>query len=223
MSASKLTDIFKNGNIVIPIYFLKNYSKWNLDMPEFVFLMYLYNLGNKFLLDPNKYCSDLNLDLEVVMNYIDKLTEKGFIRVEVLKNDRGVMEETVLLDDFYQKISMITMDEVTKEKEEDSTIFSFIETEFGRTLSPMEYEIIKAWLDTPIDEDVIKEAIKEASNNGVSNLRYIDKILYEWGKADVHSVKDIENIRKKRNKKEEKDNSDIDLGIIDWDWFDGEE
>ena len=223
MNTSKLTDIFKDGNIVIPIYFLKHFSQWGLEMPEFVFLMYLYHLGNKFLLDPNKYCEDLNMELETVMSMLDTLTEKGFIRVEVLKNDKGVMEEDVLLDDFYQKISLITMDEVNQKKENDSTIFSFIEGEFGRTLSPMEYEIIKAWLDNPFEEDVIKEAVKEATFNGVSNLRYIDKILYEWGKAGVHSVKDVENIRKKRKKKEEKDNTDIDLGIMDWNWFDEDE
>ena len=50
-------------------------------------------------------------------------------------------------------------------------------------LSPMEYEIIKAWLDNDMSEELIKEALKEATFNGVSNLRYIDKILYEWGKA----------------------------------------
>jgi len=222
MNSSKLVDIFKNGHIVIPIYFLKKYSEWNLDMKEFVFLMYLYHLGDKFLFDPNKFSEDLNMGLADVMNYIDNLTEKGFIRVEVLKNDKGLMEEDVLLDDFYQKISFITMDEVNQSKTENSNIYELIEKEFGRTLSPIEYEIIKAWLDHHIKEEVIREAVKEATFNGVSNLRYIDKILYEWGKAGIDSVEDIEKMRTKRNKKAEKE-EDIDLGIVDWNWFDEDE
>ena len=99
-----------------------------------------------------------------------------------------------------------------------------IEKEFGRTLSPIEYEIIKAWLDNNISEDIIKEAVMEATYNGVSNLRYIDKILYEWEKAGIHTVEDVESMRKKRNKKNEKEkDSDIDLDIVDWNWFDEDE
>ena len=70
-----------------------------------------------------------------------------------------------------------------------------------------------------ISEELIKEALKEAVFNGVFNLKYIDRILYEWSKDGVKTVKDVEERRKKRNKKkEEKD--EIDLDIVDWNWFD---
>jgi DNA replication protein len=223
MKSSKLIDIFKNGNIVIPIYFLKIYKKLNLSLEEFIFLMYLYNLGNKFVFDPNKFGDALNSELTDVMNYISNLTDKGFIRVEVLKNEKGLMEEVVILDDFYNKLTLFTIDEVNKSQVDvNSNVFELIEKEFGRTLSPMEYEIIKAWLENNTSEELIKEAIKEATFNGVSNLRYIDKILYEWGKAGIKSLKDVEDMRKKRNSQKEKD-SDIDLDIVDWNWFDEDE
>lgn len=226
MKSSKLIDIFQNGNIVIPLFFLKNYEKWNLEIKEFIFLMYLYHLGNRFPFNPHKFCEELNLDLATIMNYVDHLTEKGFIRVEVLEGDKNLKEEAVLLDGFYQKISLLVMDEVVEDKKEASDIFSFIEKEFGRTLSSIEYEIIKAWLDNNMKEEIIKEAVKEAAFNGVSNLRYIDKILYEWGKVGVESLEDVENLRKKRRKKEEKENEkdeNIDMDIVDWNWFDEEE
>ena len=86
MKSSKLIDIFKNGNIVIPIYLLKNLDKLKLEIHEFIFLMYLYNLGDKFLFDPTKFSESLNIDFTEVMGYISSLTEKKFIRVEVLKN-----------------------------------------------------------------------------------------------------------------------------------------
>lgn len=223
MKSSKLIDIFRNGNIVIPIFLLKNYKKLKLEIGEFIFLMYLYNLGNKFLFDPNKFHEELGLELQTVMNYISILTDKGFIRVDVLKNEKNLMEEVVIIDDFFQKIVLLTLDEVNGDVDvSKSNIFEMIEQEFGRTLSPIEFEIIKAWLENKIDESVIKEAVKEATFNGVSNLRYIDKILYEWGKAGIKNVSDIEQMRKKRKKKEEKD-SDIDLDIVDWNWFDEEE
>ena len=223
MKSSCLVEIFSDGNIVVPMYFFKRYKDLKVTLEEFVFLMYLYNLGNKYLFDPNKFSSDLNIDLSTVMNYISSLTDKRLIRVEVLKNDKGLREEVVILDDFYKKLSLITIGEANNSSSVDSDIFSIIEKEFGRTLSPIEYEIIKAWLDNNMSEDLIKEAIKEATFNGVSNLRYIDKILYEWGKNGIKTVKDVENNRKKRNAKKKDEVVDDDLlDMVDWDWFDEE-
>ena len=221
MKSSKLIEIFKNGNMVIPIYLLKHYKKFKLNMEEFIFLMYLYNLGNKFVFDPLKFSDELNLDLAIIMSYISTLTDKGFIKVEVIKNDKGLMEEVVILDDFYNKLSLITIDEINNVPKDNSSIFEVIEKEFGRTLSPIEYEIIKAWLESNKSEELIKEAIKEATFNGVSNLRYIDKILFEWEKNGIKTVIDVENNRKKRNSIKEQE-TDVDLDIVDWNWFDDE-
>jgi DNA replication protein len=221
MKSSQLRDIIKSGQLVVPFYFLKNYKKLELTMEEFIFLMYFYHLGERFLLDPERYCSDLNLDISSVMNYISVLTDKGFIRVEVLKNDKGVMEEYVLLEPFFQKMELIVMDE-SNNSSADSNIYEVIEKEFGRTISPMEYEIIKAWLDNHMSEELITEAVREATFNGVSNLRYIDKILFEWGKKGIKTVQDVEKMRKKREKKDEKD-VEIDMDLVDWNWFDEDE
>lgn len=223
MKSAKLIDIFKQGHIVIPLFMLQHYKELKLEIGEFLFLMYLYNLGNKFIFDPSKFASDLNLDIKDVMNYIGTLSDKHFIRVEVMKNDKGLMEEMVLMDDFYSKLSLITMDEVNNVSSADSSnIYEVIEKEFGRTLSPMEYEIIRAWLDNDMSEELIQEAIKEATYNGVSNLRYIDKILYEWSKLGIKTAKDVSDNRKKRTKAKEEASSDVDMDIMDWDWFDDE-
>ena len=224
MKSAKLIDIFKQGHVVIPLFMLQHYKELKLEIGEFLFLMYLYNLGNKFIFDPSKFASDLNLDIKDVMNYIGTLSDKHFIRVEVMKNEKGLMEEMVLMDDFYSKLSLITMGEVNSVSSADnSNIYEVIEKEFGRTLSPMEYEIIRAWLDNDMSEELIQEAIKEATYNGVSNLRYIDKILYEWSKLGIKTAKDVSDNRKKRAKAKEEASSDVDMDIMDWDWFDDDE
>ena len=224
MKSAKLIDIFKQGHIVIPLFMLQHYKELKLEIGEFLFLMYLYNLGNKFIFDPSKFADDLNLDIKDIMNYIGTLSEKHFIRVEVMKNDKGLMEEMGLMDDFYSKLSLITMDEVNNVSSADSSnIYEVIEKEFGRTLSPMEYEIIRAWLDNDMSEELIQEAIKEATYNGVSNLRYIDKILYEWSKLGIKTAKDVSDNKKKRAKAKEETSSDVDMDIMDWDWFDDDE
>ena len=224
MKSSKIVDIFKDGNIVIPIYILKNYKKLKLELNEFIFLMYLYNKGNKTIFYPATFGEELNIGLEEVMNNVSNLSDKNFIKVEVVKNEKGLMEEVVKLDDFYSKMALLVVDDSNNNDTSKSNIFETIEKEFGRTLSPIEYEIIKAWLDNNISEDLIKEALKEATFNGVSNLRYIDKILYEWGKKGFVTSDDVKNNKKKRNaSKEIHEDKNVDLEIMDWDWFDDED
>jgi len=223
MKNSKITDIFKDGNMVIPIYLLKHYKDLKLEFNEFIFMMYLYNLGNHVLFNPKKISDDLNIDLAVVMEYISSLTDKGFITVDVLKNEKGLMEEVLIIDPFFNKLSLMTIEDISKNSGNDeSDIFDIIQKEFGRTLSTMEIEIIKAWLENNISEELIKEALKEAVFNGVSNLRYIDKILYEWGKLNIVDAKGVEELKKKHKAKQEHD-SEIDIDIVDWNWFDEDE
>ncbi|MEI3499802.1 MAG: DnaD domain protein [Bacilli bacterium] len=82
----------------------------------------------------------------------------------------------------------------------------------------MEYEIINGWLDVPFKEELIISALKEATYNGVSNLRYIDKILYEWKKKGINSKEDIEKNRNDfQNRKVES------KPLFDYDWLNDNE
>ena len=101
-------------------------------------------------------------------------------------------------------------------EENKSNIYSTFETEFGRTLSPMEYEIITGWIDSGYTEELIILALKEATYNGVSNLRYIDKIIYEWGKKGIKTKEDVEKNRKQFKNTEKKE-------IFDYNWLDEED
>ncbi len=225
MKNEKLAELFTLGNVVIPIYFLQKYKELKIEMDEFIFLMYLYNQGNKFIFDPAKFSSSLNITLEEVMTYIFNLGEKKIIRVEVMENSHGVKEDVVVLDDFYNKMSLLTIENVNQSsKSIESDIFSIIESEFGRTLSPIEYEIIKAWLESDVNEELIKAAVKETVLNGVSNLRYMDKIIYEWGKLGIKTVEDLEKRNKKKKQQQENDEDlgDLDIDVVDWEWYNEE-
>ncbi len=225
MKSSKLIDLYSCGNIVIPIYLLKNYKKLNVELDEFIFLMYLYSKGNNVIFNPSLFSEELSIDLSTVMEKVSILNDKNLLKVEVIKNEKKIMEEIINLESFYHKLSLITMEDINDvSSSEKSNIFELIEKEFGRTLSPIEFEIIKAWLDNNINEDLIKEALKEATFNGVSNLRYIDKILYEWEKQGIKTKEDVQKNKNSRKKKAMKEESqDIDLDIMEWDWFDDDE
>jgi len=227
MDSSKLIDIIQDGNIVIPIYVIKKMKDLKLEFSELVLLMYLQKFGNKFLFDPGKFSNDFNITLEEIMEMIDTLSDKGFIQVDVKENDKGIMEEYVLLDGFYQRLKGVMIQDVQKEekkKDDEDSIYTYLEQKFGRTLGSIDYEIIHAWLENNYDEELIKKAVDEAVLNGVSTLKYIDRILYEWSKKGIENVSDFEKKKgKKQDHSKEKLEEDIDLGIMDWDWFDEEE
>lgn len=223
MKSSKLVEILKKGNFVVPFYLFQLKDKFNISFDSFIFLIYLSNLGTNIIFDPNRFTTDLGLSMELILSYIDELSEKKYISIDVIKNDKGVMEEYVILDLFYEKVTNLMIDDINKakiEEEKNSNIYEAIEKEFARPLTSIEYEIISAWLEDGTSEELILEALKEAVYSGVCNLRYIDKILYEWGKKGIKTAKDVEenriNFKEKQEKKEK-------LELFDYDWFDDEE
>lgn len=82
-------------------------------------------------------------------------------------------------------------------------VLEFAEKEFGRTLSSSEVEFINSWEYNP---EIIKLAIKETVLNQVFNVKYTDKILYEWDKANLKDVNSIKKHLKKRKEQQSEDN-----------------
>lgn len=221
MDHKKIANIFRQGNLVIPLYLLQNYKKLKISLEEFLFLMYCYNQGEPYLFNPEKICHDLSLDITKVMGYVSSLGDAHLLSVDTIKNEKGLSEDLINLDNFYNKLTAIMTDSIVKVKDHSkSNIFGVIEKEFGRTLSPMEYEIIKAWLDNNMSEELITEALKEATFNGVSNLRYIDKILYEWEKRGIKTKEDVLQNKMKHRRSQE---TETVAEIFDYDWFDDDE
>ncbi len=217
MKENKLLSVIKDGNVVVPLYLFKRIKELKLTLEEFLFLMYLCNKGNKIIFNPNIFKEDLAYELMDVMKMVSALSEKDFITVDVEINDKGIREEYINLDNFFNKVNLLMLEDANN-KTIDSDIFSFIENEFSRTLSPSEFEFIKAWLENGNSEEFVKEAVKEASINGVSNLRYVDKILYEWNKKGFKTVEDI-----KKNKQEFREKKNEKVEIFEYDWLDENE
>ena len=213
MKTKNILDIMKTNNIVIPSYLLKTYKKLNLSEKELIFLSYLITFNDKILFDINKFSISTSLSIPEIMELIDSLISKNIITMVTDKKETGMIREYLDISSLYDKIIAMILNESETESKETSTIYDVIEKEFGRCLSPIEYETIKGWLDSNISEDLIKEALKEAILNGVNNLKYIDRILYEWNKKGYKKPSDVV---KKRQVKEEK------IDLFDYDWLDEE-
>lgn len=173
----RLREIIKEKDFVINPLILKNIKKFNLSINEFLLLLFFINIKSE--LDISKINKFISLTEEETLSAFDTLVTKGLIEVKVTK-DKDKIEEVISLDNLYNK-SLLELPEEKKETD----IYSVFEKEFSRTLSPMEYETITKWLEGGVSEDTIKSALKEAVLNGVYNLRYIDKIIYEWTKKKI--------------------------------------
>ena len=219
MKQEQLVSLLENKNIVIPLLFFKEYKKLNINLEEFIFLMYLKDKGKIFIFDPKSYSEELGLDIKDILALVSLLTDKKLIVIDTFKNEKGIREERVDISLFYEKVASIISDDFVKENADnfDKSIFSTIEKEFGRTLNSSEIEFIKAWANT-FDNGIIIEAVKEAVLNGVSSIRYIDKILYEWNKKGIKTSDDVKHFLNNKNKEIKEPHE-----VFDYDWFDDED
>ena len=158
---------------------------------------------------------DYNTWKEVIVENINNYNHLYTIYQNGLSEyNKGLKEEYISLELLYDKIVNIYLD-LKEETNENADIYSAFEKELGRTLSPMEYEIIKGWVMDKFSDELIILALKEAVYNGVNNLRYIDKVLYGWRKKNIKNKQDIIK-DKEKFKNRQKEN----IEVFDYNWLD---
>lgn len=206
----KVVDLLKNDKMVIPRTLLFHYKDLKITEEECIVLCYLLNENS--ILNLKKIEQDLKINKMHVLEVIDSLVSKDILKIEVMKTG-NIREDRINIDALYHKLAFFIVSE--PEKKEENNLFDCFEKEFGRTLSPIEFEIIKGWGENHFSEELILCALKEAVYNGVFRLNYIDKILFEWKKKGIQTKEDVEKnskefVSKKKAIKEE---------VFDYDWL----
>lgn len=215
--SEKLINYLKEKPIIIPRVLLTNYSKLNITAEELIILIYLMDKGNNIIYDINLFVKELSLTKRKVIELINNLVEKNILNITINKNIDNVSEEYLNLDMLYRKITNIILDKELPSSTNNEDLFTIFEKEFGRTISPTEYEKINSWLNEDIDKTLIVEALKEAVYNSTTSLRYIETILYSWKKKGIKTKEDVnkERIRYKKSKNEV-------IEVPDFDWVNNE-
>ncbi len=211
MSNEVIYNIIKNKDYIIRPFLFKIIKENNLNINEILLLIYLTNQEHPEL-DLKLINKITTMNNEEIINSFNTLMEKNLISTNIIK-DGDRIDEEISLDGIYKLAATNINKKITKNQEKN--IFELFENEFARPLTPMEYELINAWIESGINEELIKEALKEATYNGVNNFRYIDKILYEWGKK---GYKTIDDINKNKMKKEEKNEKNV--SFFEYNWLD---
>ncbi len=209
-----IVNILAKRDIQIPnsLFFL--YKDVGLTDQELLIIIYLMN-NNDNIYNPKQLSDDMRIDITKVLELINDLSERGLLKIDIVKLN-NIRNEVINLDPLYEKLALLLMGK--QDKEVPTTIYDTFEQELGRTLSPMEYEIINGWINSDYSQELIILALKEAIYNGVSNFRYIDRIIFEWHKKNIKTKEDVE--RNRRNFKTPKKQS---KELFDYDWLNDHE
>lgn len=206
---NNIESILKERPIVLPRYLFNYYLRLGITSDELIVLIFVMDKGDKIIYNPILLGEELGLDKFRVMELLNSLNEKKIISIEVIK-ENGKSEEYISLDLLYKKISNLLINNKNEEKTIDnSDIFSIFEKEFGRPISSIECQIIKGWIDDGFSHELLMEALKEAVYNGVTSLRYIEKILYDWRKKGYKSKLDVIEAKNKYRENSKKESKDV--------------
>lgn len=206
----KVIELLKQPSGFFPMILLRRYKDLTITELEFIVLLEILNTDLEF--NPKRLSTELKMDLNALLELINGLVDKGLLKIEIRKV-KNMRSEYLDLTGLYEKLAFFIVNE--EETEDNENLFDIFEREFGRPLSPMEYEIIQSWCGGEFSEELIVLALKEATYNGANNLRYIDKILYEWKKKGIKNKEDVEKQRKNFQKKKEIQTKEL----FDYDWL----
>lgn len=208
----KIISLIKEKSLSFPKILLNSYVDLKISPEELIILIYLIN-SNSTLYNPKEISDELKMPLTSVLELTNSLVTKGLISIDI-KTIGKIKEEHLNLDILYQKLAFIIINGTTEEKN-STNVYDVFEKEFGRTLSPIEYELINGWFDQNFSEELIILALKEAVYNGVTHLRYIDKILFSWRKKGIKTKEDVEKERINYSTKKQVEFKDF----LDYDWL----
>ena len=201
-------------NYTVSSIIIEELVKQKLNLSEFLIIVYFLNEDNKIfdIVNMNKR---LGLSEKEILESFNTLVTKKLISLDVKNDKSNHMVETISLEGIYRLVNISLNEE--KQEEEKENIFDIFEKEFNRKLTPMEYEIVNAWLENDTSEELILVALRESIYNGVKSFRYIDKIIYEWGKKGFKTMDDVKNHINNKSKESKQEE------LFDYDWLDDNE
>lgn len=139
-----------------------------------------------------------------VYELMHQLLQKKLLRVDEAPAADGRSQQRYDMAPLYAKLgTLLTHKEQAVNKathaQTKEDLFAMIEKEFGRTLSPIEGEMIDGWLTNDhYSPAMVELALKEAVLSQVYNLKYIDRILIAWEKRNLTTPAAVERDRAER-------------------------
>ncbi|KIL34799.1 DNA replication protein DnaD [Cohnella kolymensis] len=219
--ARGMAEAYMDGSVSVPYALLRTYRALKLSDTEGMILLQLlafHQLEQNDFPTMEQLQERIGASPSVAGMAVQKLVKQGFVSIdEEFDAVTGIQSERYNLSGLFYKIAaLLAAGELPARSGGESApvessaqaasraqhtehgvmgtahnIFQLFEQEFGRPLSPMEYETINGWLDQDgYAEELIRFALKESVFAGKLHFRYIDRILLEWSRNRVTNVEE---------------------------------
>ena len=187
-------------HVVIPSCLFKYYKQLQIADDEALIVLHLCSFLSEGIEFPTPYDFALrtNFNPNDITVKLQRLMQKGAIEISQANDSSGRISEKYSIAPLWERILLLLATNEVKQQEQsqqlsESEIYKLLEQEFGRLLSPMELETVGMWFDQDGHKpEIIKAAVREAVLAGKVSLRYIDRILFEWKKKNITSLKQVE-------------------------------
>lgn len=159
---------------------------------------------------------------EITINATSKYTVITINNYEQYQENNKVFNNQLTNDQQTANNQLTTIEEYKEYKNNKNiniinttttSIYEFIEKNFGRILSPIEIKEIELWLSW-YEEEIIKHAIKIAIMNNKKTFNYVNGILNNWKTNGYKTLQEIMDETKIKEKKLDKK-----IELIDYDWL----
>lgn len=177
-------------HIQIPVnkILFDHYADLNLDEKSLIVLLRLIEKENEEFAGFDSLISGTTMTKQEVISIIQDLIQLDLVGIETKEIDNKWVE-MYTFDTLYQKLAQF-ITPVTKpknrSKEDISEVFQYIESLYGRALTPAEFERISEWISTDnYDTETIKEGVDMAFKNDVTSLQYVERILSTLKRKEV--------------------------------------
>jgi DNA replication protein len=185
----ELLEAFESGQVVFPYVLLTGYKEAGLSDEEALVLLHVlaYQQIEHSFPSLDDLVGRTHFTKDRVASSLQRFIGEGFLQ----QNGQRVSIRPLLKQVF---------DPVGHEQTAQTLLFRF-EQEFGRLLSPLEYEQVMRWHDEDrYPEWLILEALRESVLAGVFNFRYVDKVLRDWTRARVSTERELAEYRSRRER-----------------------
>lgn len=162
---------------------LEFYKTLNIQEREVVTILMIEHLlkqGNDFITS-DLLALKMKYDIKEIDASLSILFTKGYLEYKEVNNELHTSLDSLKKSLFktFEK-TIFTEEEISKNEiieEKRKIIFDAFITSFNRNLSPIEISRIDSWIEQDVDQTIILDALKDASNREKLSVMYIDRLI----------------------------------------------
>ncbi|MCH4057796.1 MAG: DnaD domain protein [Lactobacillaceae bacterium] len=204
MSEYTLNDLVGTPQTVIANLILDHYALLGMDDHQLAIFLQIIKFRqlNENFPSPEQLAQVVRQPVTKVYQTLQELVKNGFLAVTAFKKD-GQHHDQYDLTPFFNKLAQLQnqknrVDQFQTQQAEISQLYKEFEVEFGRTLSPIEFETIDSWLNQDhYSVEIIRLALREAVLSDARSFKYLDRILLDWQRRQIKNSADLQRYKQK--------------------------